>query len=186
MALKGSMRKAALLLALATTGALAACSGANTPGAQPTSNEADTPALEQAALASGIIADTQATSPIGLYQLSHEAGKDILCIAPGEGDRFRFAMQVQFGEDTDCQGHGTGRRIGDDRLMLNFARSSCLIIASYEGDRIALPGALDLNCQSLCTNRGSLDGVSFSRTGHDARSATSARNKDGAPMCAGA
>lgn len=193
------MRKSALLLALVTGSLLTACSGADSPDTPPSTahratasirSGADTPALEQAALASGIIADAQATSPVGLYQHRHEAGSDVLCIAPGsagnQGDRFRFALQVEFGEDTQCQGSGTGKRIGDNRLLLNFARSSCLIIASYEGDRIALPGALDLNCRSLCTNRGALDGVSFPRTGHDARSATSARDKDGAPMCAGA
>lgn len=139
-------------------------------------------ALEQAAHQAGVVADTS-TSPIGLYRIRHEAGQDSLCIVKGKDGALRFGLEAAFGEHSECHGSGAVRRSGD-RLIMNFDRSACLIVADYQGDRVALPGALDVECDRLCSERGSLEGVSFPRVSRDEGVAHDARSRKGEPLCA--
>lgn len=186
-------RRAWLLLAgLATAcgpqGQKAADGGAN--AARAGNAAADTALarnpLEQAAIRAGVVADVHQLSPVGLYRLRHEAGRDSLCIVPSkkgaDGDRLRFGLEASFGENVECHGQGMVRASGD-KLILNFDRSSCLVIARYEGDRIALPGALDKECRKLCSERGSLEGTAFPRVSREASVAAAAVGRDGASLC---
>ncbi|EQB32167.1 hypothetical protein [Sphingobium ummariense] len=139
--------------------------------------------LERAAIETGVIADTGRTSPVGLYQRSHEAGRDMLCIMPDGKGAFRFGAQAMFGEDQNCRGRGHARRAGD-KLILSFERADrCIIVAQYDGDQVALPGVVDMKCAALCEGRGSLEGVSFPRIGNDAASALRARDARDEPLC---
>lgn len=177
----GAIRRdaaAALLLALPLGG----CGGSG--GGAGADHAAETPAsaLEQAAIRAGVIADAGRISPIGLYRRRHEAGLDSLCILPGAGKDMRFGLDATFGEHIRCSGHGTARQSGD-KLILNFARSACLVVARYDGDRVALPGSLDVDCESLCSERGSLEGVAFPRVSREAVVAGAARDSENAPLC---
>ena len=138
-------------------------------------------ALEQVAQQAGVVADTSA-SPIGLYRSRHEAGQDSLCIVKGKDGAMRFGLEAAFGEHSECHGSGAVRRSGD-RLIMNFDRSACLVVADYEGDRVALPGALDVECDRLCSERGTLEGVSFPRVSRDEGVARDARDKKGNSLC---
>lgn len=139
--------------------------------------------LERAAIESGAITDVSSVSPVGLYQRSHEAGRDALCVTPARDGQLRFGLEAVFGEEPSCRGHGTARRTGD-KLVLSFKGGDrCIIVAQYDGDQVALPGVVDLACADLCEGRGSLEGVSFPRISGDAASALRARDRDGEPLC---
>ena len=140
--------------------------------------------LERAAIDSGVIADAARTSPVGLYQRRHEAGRDALCVMPGKAGDFRFGMEAVFGEEQSCRGHGTARRAGD-KLILSFAGRGdrCIIVGQYDGDQLSLPGVVDLKCADLCEGRGSLEGVSFPRLASDAASALGATDREGRALC---
>lgn len=138
-------------------------------------------ALEQVAMHAGVLADTGA-SPIGLYRSRHEAGQDSLCIVKSDDGIMRFGLEAAFGEHSECHGAGSLRRSGD-RLILNFDRSACLMVADYEGDRVALPGALDVECDRLCSERGTLEGVAFPRVSRDEGVAHDARSRKGDLLC---
>lgn len=167
---------------------LSACEGAPPPDAVAVGTNVSgvaggsADALDRAAIRAGVLADVRASSPVGLYQNRHEAGRDALCLVrDGEG-RLRFGMEAVFGENTRCSGRGTARQVAD-KLIFNFSRSSCLVVARYEGDKVSLPGALDVTCRDLCSNRGSFEGVSFPRTADDEASALAASNHEDAPLC---
>ncbi|MBB6123640.1 hypothetical protein [Sphingobium subterraneum] len=186
--LRRTLTRALLSLALL---AVPACSSSErqnpadpSPAAQSGPNTPPPSELEQAALQSGAIVDARRLSPIGLYRNRHEAGTDTLCVVPDtdKPSTMRFGMEAMFGESAGCSGHGTVRRAGD-RLIFHFARSTCLIVAGYEGDRVVLPGALDLKCNQLCTNRGSLEGVSFPRVARDVSVGKEARRQTGKALC---
>lgn len=139
--------------------------------------------LDRAALRSGALLDAGALSPVGLYRHSHEVGQDVMCVVPArKAGHFRFGMEAAFGKDVSCSGRGTARQV-DDKLILNFARSSCIIVASYQGDRIVLPGALDVSCDDMCSDRGSFAGVSYPRLAATGGSALRARDLDGKALC---
>jgi hypothetical protein len=141
--------------------------------------------LERAAIESGAITDASKTSPVGLYQRAHEAGRDLLCVMPAKDASFRFGLQANFGEGESCQGQGTARRAGD-KLILSFTGGDrCIVVAQYDGDQVALPGVVDMACADLCEGRGTLEGVSFPRTASDAATALRARDSGGEPLCEG-
>jgi hypothetical protein len=136
--------------------------------------------LERAALDAGVVSDAAATDPAGLYARQHEGGRDTLCLVPDDKPgRYRFGADVNIGAGEYCRGSGKARRTGD-KLILHFSgRSGCLIVAGYEGDRIALPGVLDIKCAALCADRASMEGVSFPLLSSDAGAARDARGAGG-------
>lgn len=139
--------------------------------------------LERAAIESGAITDAGKISPVGLYQRSHEAGRDLLCVMPAKDATLRFGLQANFGEGESCRGRGTARRAGD-KLILSFRGGDrCIMVAQYDGDQLALPGVVDMACADLCEGRGSLEGVSFPRIANDAASALRARDNGGNALC---
>jgi hypothetical protein len=144
---------------------LAACQQGAGPAA---SGGASGSGLERAAIESGVVTDISGVSPVGLYSRRHEAGADSLCVMPGKDGGFRFGAQAMFGADERCTGKGTAKRAGD-KLILSFSgRDRCIIVAQYEGDRVALPGVVDMKCNDLCEGRGSFEGVSFPRVASEA------------------
>ena len=173
------MRRTSLILLLL----LAACQREPASDAGPVTGVVAASGLEQAAIASGAIADAAAISPVGLFQRNHEAGRDALCVIPGKGGALRFGLEANFGEDQSCRGRGNARRTGD-KLILSFAGGDrCIIVAQYDGDQVALPGVVDMACADLCEGRGTLEGVSFPRIANDAASALRARERGGDALC---
>lgn len=174
------MRRTSLaLLAL-----LAACQQpSERSAAAPDGDGASISGLERAAIESGAIADASKISPVGLFQRSHEAGRDALCVIPGKDGQYRFGLEAVFGEEPNCRGHGSARRAGD-KLILSFKGGDrCIIVAQYDGDQVALPGVVDMACADLCEGRGSLEGVTFPRIANDAASALRARDRGNDPLC---
>jgi hypothetical protein len=146
----------------------------------------DSPAqsgLERAAIERGVVTDASRVSPVGLFQRRTEAGRDMMCITPGNGRSFHFGIDLQFGAGEYCRAGGTARRAGD-KLILNFTRGGrCIVVAQYDGDRVALPGVVDIDCAALCTGGGSLEGVALPRLDSDAANARAQRDREGAPLC---
>lgn len=149
-----------------------------------TDGRAGQSALERAALDAGIVSDAAATDPAGLYARQHEGGRDTLCMVPDDKPgRYRFGADVNIGAGEYCRGSGKARRTGD-KLILKFSgRSDCLVVAGYEGDRIAMPGVLDIKCASLCADRASLEGVSFPLLSSDVGAARDAKGQEGDRLC---
>ncbi|HEX7784056.1 MAG TPA: hypothetical protein VF509_14720 [Sphingobium sp.] len=136
-----------------------------------------------AALKAGVIVDAAKVTVPGLYQRRHEAGRDTLCITPGNGVRYDFGLEAMFGPEEYCRGEGTARRVGD-KLILHFSgRSQCLIVARYDGDRVAIPGVVDMKCAELCNDRASLEGVVFPRLPSGPRGPEDVRDRDGSKIC---
>lgn len=175
------MRRTSLALLLL----LGACQRAQAPAAPAPDSVSSGTGLERAALESGVIADASRISPVGLYQRRHEAGSDALCVIPSDGENFRFGAQVMFGAEERCIGRGTAKRAGD-KLILHFERASgCIVVAQYDGDRVAMPGVVDMKCNRLCDGRGTMEGVSFPRVATEASAARRATDFDGDPLCKG-
>ena len=177
--------RAALLMSLFL---LASCNGGPSPAQNGATagaaadNATAASALEAAAIDAGVVTDIRSTPPQGLYRNRHEAGRDSLCIVANKEGQQEFALEAAFGENIECSGHGTLRMTGD-KLVMNFARSACLIVATYEGDRVSIPGALDLECRALCNQRGSLEGVTFARVSREESVARAARDSAGHILC---
>lgn len=163
---------------------LTACQREAAPAPAPRETGVQTSSgLERAAIETGVIADATKVPVIGLYQRTHEAGRDALCVIPAKKGDYRFGLEATFGEDQSCAGRGTARRAGD-KLILSFSRSDhCIVVAQYDGDQVSVPGVVDMKCADVCKGRGSLEGVSFPRVASDVATALQARNSGGDPLC---
>lgn len=163
---------------------LAACQqGPTRVATSPEGSAPSASSLERAAIETGVIADPARVPAIGLYQRSHEAGRDTLCVIPAQKGEARFGLEASFGEGLSCRGRGRARRAGD-KLILSFSGGDrCIIVAQYDGDQVSLPGVVDLKCADLCDGRGSLEGVTFPRLAGDAPAALRARDSGGEVLC---
>ncbi|MCE7797481.1 hypothetical protein LWE61_13060 [Sphingobium sufflavum] len=169
---------------------LPACGGP-VPGAgndaQPVAGgNAAADALEALATESGVIGEDGSVEPVGSYGRAYDGGEDRLCVLPsgGEAKSYRFGVEIRIGEEEYCRGSGKASRAGD-LLILRFDGGRCTVTARYDGDRIAMPGAVDRGCASLCSARGSFAGVSFPRIGMDRAAADGVMANDGAALCGG-
>lgn len=178
------MRRTSALLSLLLI--LPACQRQGAPVDQPASSGDTGPspsALERAARETGLVVDASRIPPIGVYQQRHESGRNILCVRPGADGRYRFGAEAAFGSDEVCHGAGTARRAGD-KLILRFSgRSQCTIVAQYDGDRVAMPGVVDIHCAKLCAGGASFEGVAFPRIASDEQAAARVRDRDGEALC---
>jgi hypothetical protein len=176
--------RAAALLMLA---ALAGCgSGASDPDAAASESSAAAKELDALALETGALPDRAQSDPSGRYGRRYEGGTDSLCLIPDGSTRgrFRFGAETRIGGEEYCRGTGRAKLSGD-KLLLRFegVGSACLIVARYEGDKIVLPGGLDLSCAALCSSRGSFAGVSFPRRDRDVVAARGMPDTKGHLLC---
>lgn len=128
-------------------------------------------ALEMAARERGIVHANMAM-PTGVFERTHELGRDALCVVPDGASRWRFALTAAFGPGLSCAAHGTMVREGDGWRMRFAKTEGCEVLAREEEDELRLPGSLSPRCENLCPARASLAGLSLPRaswTEDDAR-----------------
>lgn len=159
---------------------LAAC-GERQSGSNPLVDEA--PDLERAAIESGAIPDMAGIDPKGLYQRRHEGGTDTICLIPDGKKEYRFGAAAFSGGNSRCAGRGRAKRAGQLLIMRFDKPSRCIIIAQYQGDRLAMPGVVDIECDKLCAERASFAGVAVPRVSSGEAAARSVRSIDGKPLC---
>lgn len=169
--------------------ALSACNDDPGPIAADSQESSDSPAareLDALALETGALPDRDQIDPAGRYGRNYEGGSDRFCLVP-DGNargRYRFGAETRIGQDEYCRGTG-GAKLSADKLLLRFegAGKGCMIVARYEGDKIVLPGSLDIACASLCSSRGSFSGVNFPRVDRDVAAARKLSDKNDRPLC---
>lgn len=155
--------------------------------AAPTSQSGPASGLDALAEATGALPDAATTVPTGRY--GRRVGGDVerFCLVPeaDRPDQYRFGAEMRLGARQACVGHGTAHMTSAG-LVLDFAGAAagdCRVTATYEGDRIVMPGHLDPQCSALCTGRGSFAGVTFPRIDRDVGAARAMTRHNGRPLC---
>ena len=163
------MRKpaAAVLLLL-----LAAC-GRPAPAEQ---IDADNP-LEVAARERGIVR-VDASTPTGVFERSHDLGRDAMCVVPDGTGQWRFAVTAAFGPGLSCTAEGRIVREGDGWRMRFSGAEGCEAAVREEEDELRLPGRLPPQCDSLCPSRASLAGLRLPRASWSESDARGLRLRD--------
>lgn len=171
-------------LVLALLIPLAACRAGEEPAA-PEVIDAGNP-LESAARDANLVVDPDATPPTGLYERIHSSGTDSFCAVPdGDDDEYRFGLIASFGTTLTCEGRGRAVHDGET-LALDFDDADCSFTARYDGQSVAMPGAVPEGCSALCGPRASMSGVAVARTGWEAADARRLLSrKDAAQLCGG-
>lgn len=157
-------------------GLLLGLAGCGAPAPAPSPNAAID--LETAAIQRGLIRDPRDTAIAGAYA----RGPDRLCIVPS-GQGHRIGIVIDYGEGNGCRATGTVRRTGEGLALTLGRDGACRFTARYDGDHLALPGALPPACQRLCTGRAALAGAQFARLGESAAEARAMRDPEGKLLC---
>ena len=153
---------------------------ASCQGSQPTPQPTATPAsLEAAAIEAGIVADPANTDPTGLYARD----RDKICVVPS-ATAFRIGIYVDYGDAFHCSGSGEATRAGETLHIELTSAPGCSFDATFEGDRIAFPGALPDACLKACTGRGSMNGLIAERLSDSPSEAAALRDSKGKMLCA--
>jgi hypothetical protein len=163
------MKRAGLALLLG----LAACGGP-----APVSSPGTTVDLENAAIERGLVRDPRDGSIAGAYA----RGPDRLCIVPSSAGH-RIGIVIDYGEANGCRATGSVRRDGEGLALTLGPDAGCRFAARYDGDHLALPGALPRGCARLCTGRAALAGAQFARLGESVPEAQAMRDADGHALC---
>ncbi|THD36753.1 MAG: hypothetical protein E7773_07070 [Sphingomonas sp.] len=155
---------------------LGSCSSQSTPDAKPTPSS-----LEAAAIDAGIISDPANTDPTGLYARD----RDKVCVVPS-ATAFHVGVYVDYGDDYFCSGSGGATRAGETLHVELTSAPGCSFDAKFDGDRIAVPGALPDACQKACSKRASLAGLNVERLSDSPSEAAALRDGRGKMLCANA
>ena len=145
------------------------------------SDRADTPgaALEQAAVAEGLVADPARATLVG----SWGRDGDLVCVVGPDGAEQRIGAVVDYGERVGCSAGGMVRRDGD-RLRVDLGQD-CRFDAVFEGERIVFPAEVPRECAARCTGRASLAALTVERLSASASEAATFRGRGGEMPCAG-
>ena len=173
-------RLSAISVCLSAPLLLAACSERDSSDRDAAANSPSAAAeqLDAVALDSGALPRAD-EDPAGRYGRRYEGGVDRLCVVPDADEgpgHYRFGAETMIGQDEYCRGRGKARLSGNKLLMRFEGSGGCLIVAHYQGDRLVLPGALDMSCELLCSGRGSFAAVSFPRIDRDPAAAGEMRD----------
>ncbi|WP_084583186.1 hypothetical protein [Sphingomonas azotifigens] len=134
--------------------------------------------LETAAIQRGLVRDPKNVSIAGAYA----RGPDRLCIVPA-GTTHRIGIVIDYGEGNGCRATGSARREGEGLTLSLGPDGSCRFTARFDGDHLALPGALPKACAQLCTGRAALAGAQFARLGESVPEAQAMRDAEGHTLC---
>lgn len=169
------MRKAdAALIAAALL--LAGC-GRPAPDAADKQRDAANP-LEVAARERGIVRP-EASDPTGVFERSHDLGRDAMCVVPDGAGQWRFALTAAYGPGLSCRVGGQVIR-DDDNWRLRFAGADgCDAIVHEEEDELRLPGSLPPACAAVCPQHASLAGLRLPRVSWSEADARDLRMGDG-------
>lgn len=152
------MRRASAALLLATL-LIAGCD--RSAGGEEKGIDADNP-LEIAARERGVVRPDTA-SPVGVFERSHDIGRDAMCVVPDGAGQWRFALAAAFGSTLSCAASGTMVRDGDGWRMRFAGAEGCEASVHEVDDELRLPGRLPPQCARLCPNRASLSGLRLPR-----------------------
>lgn len=138
--------------------------------------DADNP-LEIAARERGVVS-SEAATPVGVFERSHDLGRDAMCVVPAGAGQWRFAVTAAFGTTLSCAASGTMVREGDGWRM-RFARAEgCDALVREVEDELRLPGSLPPQCAKICPARASLSGLRLPRASWSADDARGLQIRD--------
>lgn len=134
--------------------------------------------LEVAARERGIV-HSGAPAPTGVFERSHDLGRDAMCVVPDGAGQWRFALTAAYGPGLSCLARGQIARDGDDWRLRFAGADGCEAIVHEEEDELRLPGSLPAACAAVCPQHASLAGLRLPRASWSEGDARGLRIDDG-------
>ncbi|WP_108809792.1 hypothetical protein [Sphingorhabdus sp. Alg231-15] len=139
--------------------------------------------LEQAAIDAGVIPDVRNVSLSGAFERQSDLGEDRFCAVGNDERGYQVGLLAVFGPDSKCEGLGSAERNGERVTITLDSEQRCSFTASFDGVALQMPGDLPESCESYCTPRAGLNGVSFYLVGEGDAVARSTRGREIENLC---
>jgi hypothetical protein len=133
--------------------------------------------LEVAARQRGVV-HPEAATPVGVFERTHDLGRDAMCVVPDGAVQWRFAVTAAYGPGLSCSANGTMAREAGGWRMRFAGVEGCEALVHEEEDELQLPGILPPQCARLCPDRASLSGLRLPRASWSADDARGLRMPD--------
>ncbi len=136
---------------------LTGCERPSGNGAESANNPLEATARERGIVHAG------STVPTGVFERTHDIGRDAMCVVPDGAGQWRFAVTAAFGTGMSCSASGRLVREGDGWRLRFADAEGCEAVVHEEEDELRLPGSLPKQCDNLCPARASLSGLRLPR-----------------------
>lgn len=138
---------------------LAAC-GENAPAIVGGGSDAGS-ALDEQAVASGIMPDPDEIEFAGRFETRSELGTDKFCAVETGSNQYDVGFLAVFGPESKCEGTGTASVERDNVRVTLSGKGNCSFDAHYDGIELRFPGSVEGGCASYCSDRASLSGTHY-------------------------
>lgn len=172
------MRSFLLLFALV---ALAGCNG-EAPAVPGDVDNAGS-ALDEQAIAVGILPDPDNLEFAGRFETRSELGTDKFCAVEKGDNQFSIGVLAVFGPESKCEGSGSATVDGDKVQIELTGKNNCKFDAQYDGVELRLPGLMEKGCASYCSPRASLSGTRYFMVQHGDEPARRTLGRDIERLC---
>lgn len=140
-------------------------------------------ALDEKAIATGVIPDPANITLAGRFETRSELGTDKFCAVEQGGTQHKIGVLAVFGPESKCEAQGVARANGG-KISLSFkGEGSCEFDTEFDGISIRFPGSLPEGCASYCTARASFAGTSYFMVEHGNDNARKALGRDFEKLC---
>jgi hypothetical protein len=142
---------------------LAGCDGPTTNGTDGKAGNSTQigSALDQKAVAAGILPDPKNLVFSGRYETRSDLGTDKFCAVQEGGGQFQIGVLAVFGPESKCEGQGRASIVGEGVKITLSGKKNCSFNATFDGIELRFPGALENGCESYCSPRASFSGTSY-------------------------
>lgn len=139
--------------------ALAACDkGALAPT---TSDAPSGEALDDQAVAVGIMPDPDDVEFSGRFETRSELGTDKFCAVSNGTQQFNIGFLAVYGPESKCEGTGTATIKGQTVRVVLTGQGSCSFDARYDGIELRFPGTVESGCSTYCSANANLSGTHY-------------------------
>lgn len=118
----------------------------------------------------------------GLYASGPTKARSVLCIT-GRARRSRFGLVIHASGYRTCSGSGSVTRQGSGVTFRMAGDSACRMVGRISDRTIIFPKTVPAGCAYYCGAGGGMGGARLTQVGTTTKSALSARDLVGEPLC---
>lgn len=118
-------------------------------------------ALDEQAIAVGIIPDPDRAEFAGRYETRSDLGIDKFCAVKNGTNSYDVGFLAVFGPESKCEGKGQAIVEGESVQVRLSGAGPCTFTARYDGIELRFPGAVEEGCARYCSERASLSGTHY-------------------------
>lgn len=140
-------------------------------------------ALNQKAVATGILPDPNNIVVAGRYETRSELGTDKFCAVKTGKDVYDIGVLAVFGPESKCEGRGRAKISGEKVEISLSGKKNCRFDAEFDGIELRFPGAMEEGCSAYCSPRASFSGTSYFMVEEGDQNARRALGRDFDRLC---